>query len=60
MLAVAIVVSRFDMEFVEWVKHDGSLSDRPARDDEDFCGAAAMPPDRDMMVRWKRLYEAEG
>ncbi|TQN68328.1 Cholesterol 7-alpha-monooxygenase [Colletotrichum shisoi] len=55
-LTVAMLVTRFDMEFVEWTCKDGSKSDRPPVDDEHYFGSAAMPPDRDVRVRWKRLW----
>jgi len=57
MLTVAILVSRFDVEFDAWTNlEDGSVSDRPARNDAWFSGSAAMPPDRDMRVRMRRLW----
>ncbi|KAF6816753.1 hypothetical protein CPLU01_13771 [Colletotrichum plurivorum] len=55
MLAVAMIVSRFDVEFVEWVKYDGTTSDRPAADDKTAIGSGAVSPDRDMRVRWRRI-----
>ncbi|OTA55082.1 cytochrome P450 [Hypoxylon sp. EC38] len=55
-MAMAIVVAKFDIEFVGWVHPDGSLSDRPAQNDKKYAGAAGMPPDRDMKIRWKRLW----
>ncbi|KAM7211808.1 cholesterol 7-alpha-monooxygenase 4 [Rhypophila decipiens] len=56
MLTVAMLASRFDMEFVRWEKMDGTRSDREARGDPKYAGAAGVPPDRDMRVRWKRLW----
>ncbi|KAK1966434.1 cytochrome P450 [Colletotrichum sublineola] len=56
MLAVAMIVTRFDVEFEDWVKFDGSSSDRPAINDKAYIGAGAVPPDRDMKVRWRRLW----
>jgi hypothetical protein len=56
MLTIAIIVARLDIELIEWTKKDGSRSDRPARDDPKYCGAAAVPPDRDLKIRWKRLW----
>ncbi|KAJ4387231.1 hypothetical protein N0V93_007820 [Gnomoniopsis smithogilvyi] len=50
---VALVVSRFDIEFVGWTNFDGSPSSREARSDLRFSGAGAMPPDRDMVLKWK-------
>ncbi|KAI1413417.1 cytochrome P450 [Hypoxylon sp. FL1857] len=54
--AVAIIVMKFDIEFIEWVHSDGSTSDRPAQNDKRYAGAAGMPPDRDMKIRWKRRF----
>lgn len=56
MLTLAMIVSRFDIEVLDWTMLDGSISDRPARDNERYCGAAAVPPDRDMKVRWRKLW----
>ncbi|KAK2059469.1 cytochrome P450 [Colletotrichum caudatum] len=56
MLAVAMIVTRFDVEFEDWVKFDGSRSDRPAINDKAYVGAGSVPPDRDMKIRWKRLW----
>lgn len=50
---VALVVSRFDIEFVGWNHADGSPSSRAAESDLRFSGSGAMPPDRDMILRWK-------
>ncbi|KAK3312027.1 cytochrome P450 [Apodospora peruviana] len=55
-LAVAAIITRFDVEFVEWTDMDGAKSDREPRSDERYAGSAAMPPDRDIKVRWKRLW----
>lgn len=50
---IALIVSRFNIELVGWTNLDGSPSARAARSDLRFSGAGAMPPDRDMMIRWK-------
>ena len=55
-MAIAIVVTKFDVEFVEWINADGSKSERPAQDDKSFAGFIAMSPDRDMRIRWKRRF----
>ncbi|RYP48689.1 hypothetical protein DL768_005469 [Monosporascus sp. mg162] len=55
-MAIAIVVTKFDIEFLAWVHADGSNSERPARDDKGFAGFIAMSPDRDMKIRWKRRF----
>ncbi|ROV86731.1 hypothetical protein VMCG_10908 [Cytospora schulzeri] len=51
---IALIVSRFDIEMVGWTNLDGSPSDRAAEGDIRYCGAGAMPPDRDMKIRWRR------
>lgn len=51
---IALVVSRFDIELVGWTNPDGSPSHRAAEGDVRFCGAGAMPPDRNMKIRWRR------
>ncbi|KAK3353843.1 cytochrome P450 [Lasiosphaeria hispida] len=57
MATLAIIVTTFDVEMVEWVTMDGKTrSDRPARDDLKWSGSAALPPDRDMKVRWRRRF----
>ncbi|KXH49257.1 hypothetical protein CSIM01_13125 [Colletotrichum simmondsii] len=56
LLTIAILITKFDMEFVEWTNLDGSKSDRPPVDDERYFGTAAVPPDRDVKVRWKKLW----
>jgi hypothetical protein len=55
LLTVGILISKFDIELIEWTDLDGIKSDRPGRNNEKYNSAAAMPPDRDMRVRWKRL-----
>jgi len=55
MATVAVMVTTFNMEFVEWRSFDGKTkSDRPARENPKYSGSASMPPDRDMKVRWTR------
>ncbi|KAK0714186.1 cytochrome P450 [Lasiosphaeria miniovina] len=56
MITITMLVSRFDMEFVGWTTLDGGPSDRPARNDDRWAGGAAVPPDRDMKVRVKKLW----
>jgi len=56
MLTVAMLVSRFEIQYVHYVHKDGSVSDEPPVNDTKYLGAAGVPPDRDMMVRWKRLW----
>ncbi len=51
---VALLVHNFDIELEGYVHEDGSKSDRGPKDNSWYCGAAAMPPDRDLKLRWKR------
>ncbi|KAH7324302.1 cytochrome P450 [Stachybotrys elegans] len=53
---MAILVDRFDMEFVRWTLLDGSGSDRPAQSDMAYSGIGVLQPDRDMVVRWRRRW----
>ncbi|KAK1579310.1 cytochrome P450 [Colletotrichum navitas] len=55
-LSIAMILTRFDLEFVEWTCKDGSKSERPPVDDPHYFGSAAVPPDRDAKIRWKRLW----
>jgi hypothetical protein len=56
MTTVGLMVSKFDFESVEWTHLDGSPSHRMGHSDQRYCGAGAMPPDRDMKIRWKRIW----
>ncbi|ORY02755.1 putative cytochrome P450 [Clohesyomyces aquaticus] len=56
MTTVGLMVSKFEFESIEWTQLDGSPSDRMASSDQRYCGAGAMPPDRDMKIRWKRIW----
>lgn len=56
LLTVAILLSRFEFEFVEWVTMDGKKSDRPPRNNSKWEGAGGLPPDVDMKVRMKRVW----
>jgi len=56
MLTIAMLACQFDVEFVEWLNFDGSVSDRPPLNDTKYSGAAGVPPDRDLKLRWKRLW----
>jgi len=55
MSTLAIILTTFDIEMVQWVSIDGKTeSDRPAQDNFKYSGSAALPPDRDLQVRWRR------
>ncbi|KAK2037424.1 cytochrome P450 [Colletotrichum somersetense] len=55
-MTLAALVTRFEIELLEWTHSDGSRSERPAKNDLSYIGAVGIPPDRDMKVRWKRLW----
>lgn len=55
MAAVGIFVLKFDVELEEFVTMDGKRSERGPLDDVWYCGTAAMPPDRDLVVRLTRI-----
>lgn len=56
MMAIAVIVAKFEIKLVDWVNLDGSKSDRLPRDDARFAGVIAMAPDRDVKIKWKRLW----
>ncbi|KAK6064063.1 Cholesterol 7-alpha-monooxygenase 4 [Seiridium cupressi] len=56
LISLGLIIAKLDIEYVGRTKLDGSLSDRPAKDNDDYAGAEAMPPDRDMRIRGKRLW----
>lgn len=56
MLTIAVLASKFDWEFVEWVKMDGTPSSRPPQNNPHYVGAAGVPPDVDMKVRLRRRW----
>jgi len=55
-MTLALLVARFDIEFVEWASFEGKRTEEPPCDDPKYSGAIAMPPDREMKIRWKRLW----
>ncbi|KAI0808881.1 putative cytochrome P450 [Xylaria sp. FL0064] len=56
MLAISMLIARFEIERVSWVKHDGSASKKAAEDDLSNANAVVAQPDRDMKVRWRRMW----
>ncbi|KAK4442767.1 cytochrome P450 [Podospora aff. communis PSN243] len=56
LMTLATMVARFDVEFLGWETLDGKPSEREAGDDPRYDGTIATPPDREMKVRWKRLW----
>ncbi|EUC42425.1 hypothetical protein COCMIDRAFT_103526 [Bipolaris oryzae ATCC 44560] len=55
LLAIAVMVTKFDIEFVGWKNLDGSNSNRSAQDDRRFAGFIAMSPDREMEIRIRKV-----
>ncbi|GAP85198.2 putative cytochrome P450 [Rosellinia necatrix] len=56
LLAIAVLVTKFDIEFIEWTGSNGLRSDTPPQDDQRYAGFVAMSPDRGVRVRWRRIY----
>ncbi|KAI1660720.1 hypothetical protein F4813DRAFT_348125 [Daldinia decipiens] len=56
LLKVSMMISRFDIKFVEWIKTYRSPSNRAAINNIGCANTVAAPPDRDMNVRWRRLW----
>ena len=54
MLALALIVTKFDLEFIRWTRLDGTESDRPAKNDSRYEGVIGMLPDRDLVFRWRK------
>jgi cytochrome P450 len=52
--AVAVMILKFDIEFVEFIHHNGRTSERGPEADVNGAGAGALFPDRDIMVRLRR------
>ncbi|KAL4981393.1 cytochrome P450 [Aspergillus falconensis] len=56
LMTLALLVTRFDIELIGWTHLDGAKSRRRAENDRSCIGAVGIPPDRDLKVRWKRLW----
>ncbi|KAL5052316.1 hypothetical protein BDW71DRAFT_193674 [Aspergillus fruticulosus] len=56
LITLATLLTRFDIEKVGWMNPDGSKSDRRAQNSREYIGAVGIPPDRELRVRWKRLW----
>ena len=52
--AVAILICKFEVEFLEFVTMEGGKSERGPEQDGRNVGSGAVVPDRDLMVRLKR------
>ena len=55
MTAAALFILKFDIEPQGWVTSSGKSSYRPAKPDENYAGAGILPPDRDLMVKLRRI-----
>lgn len=56
LMTLAIIVAKFDIEFMDWIHPTGEKSDRAAEGDRKYAGVVAVPPDRDMLIRWRRKW----
>lgn len=54
-IVCALILSQFELECAGWMTTDGRTSDRPGQNDKKLAGAGALPPDRDMKIRWKKI-----
>ncbi|KAI1178072.1 cytochrome P450 [Nemania sp. FL0916] len=54
LLSIAILVLKFDAQFLQWTDSDGSRSEKPPCDDQRYAGFVVMSADRGVRVRWKR------
>ncbi|KFA54597.1 hypothetical protein S40293_02256 [Stachybotrys chartarum IBT 40293] len=54
-LAIAVMITSFEIESFRWVNLDGSPTDRKARNDTGYANTVAAPPDRDMKITWRRV-----
>ncbi|KAH7322480.1 cytochrome P450 [Stachybotrys elegans] len=55
-LTIALLVTKFEIKMDGWAFfHNGSPSDRPARDDKNYAASIGVPPDREMKIKWRRL-----
>ena len=57
LMTVASILARFEIEFINYVHHKtGKISDREPEHVSTHIGFLALPPDRDMKVRWKKVW----
>jgi cytochrome P450 len=55
LVAAALLILKFEIEPQGWVTHTGKRADRAAKPDASFAGSGVLPPDRDMMVKIRRI-----
>jgi hypothetical protein len=53
--AVGNMIVKFDIEFIRYVQHDGKNSERAPEPDLKNAGSGALLPDRDIIVRLRKL-----
>ncbi|KAG8165821.1 hypothetical protein KVR01_004373 [Diaporthe batatas] len=56
-IVCALIVSQYELECAGWVTNGGRTSSRPGQNDRKFAGAGALPPDRDMKIRWRKIQQ---
>ena len=54
-MAAALFILKFEIELQGWATHSGKKSNRAAKPDESYASSGVLPPDRDMMVKIKRI-----
>lgn len=59
-MVCALIVSQYEVQCAGWTTADGKISDRPGQNDRKYSGAGALPPDRDMRIRWRKINRASG
>ena len=54
--AVALFVTKYDVEFQGWVDRKGKVTNRPPQPDETMAGVGVLTPDGDAKVRIRRRF----
>jgi hypothetical protein len=57
LLSIALLVSEYDFDFVEWLSLDGQGGEREPQSDKTYAGQIAMFPDRDLRFRWRKIVQ---
>lgn len=55
LVAVGVMIVRFDIEMIGYIERDGKNSERGPEPDVKNAGSGALLPDRDIMVRLRKL-----
>lgn len=56
LVAAALMILKFSIEPVDWITFKGKKGGSAAKPDESYAGAGILPPDRDLLVRMKRVW----